>query len=278
MHGLSIIAFVGSVFSPYYAWARGRGDGDPVQHCAVNVALYGRPRRWTMTERRGRDLSRDAAMLAIGPSTLAWRGDRLVIDLCERGAPLPHAVRGRVTVEMPAQPARAFALDTAGRHRWHPIAPCARVTVDLEAPRLAWEGAGYCDSNAGDEPLEHAFASWHWSRAHVADGAVVTYDVHERNGAARSLALHFDAAGAMAETTLPPVAPLPRSKWGIARAARGEDARVVATLLDAPFYARSLVAARVHGTNALAMHESLDLDRFSSRWVRMMLPFRMPRW
>ena len=37
-HGLTVIAFVGSVFSPYYAWT---GRRDPLNHCAVNVALYG---------------------------------------------------------------------------------------------------------------------------------------------------------------------------------------------------------------------------------------------
>ena len=36
--GLTIIAFIGSVFSPYYAWS---GRRDPLNHCAVNVALYG---------------------------------------------------------------------------------------------------------------------------------------------------------------------------------------------------------------------------------------------
>jgi carotenoid 1,2-hydratase len=28
---------------------------------------------------------------------------------------------------------------------------------------------------------------------------------------------------------------------------------------------------------ANAVHESVDLDRFASRWVRMLLPFKMPR-
>ena len=40
-HGLTLIAFIGSVFSPYYAWARRRGPADPQNHCALNVALYG---------------------------------------------------------------------------------------------------------------------------------------------------------------------------------------------------------------------------------------------
>ena len=43
-HGLTIIAFIGSVFSPYYAWARERtagGAAEALNHCAFNVALYG---------------------------------------------------------------------------------------------------------------------------------------------------------------------------------------------------------------------------------------------
>jgi hypothetical protein len=44
-YGLTVIAFIGSVFSPYYAWARRRGHGlaDPLNHCALNVALYATP-------------------------------------------------------------------------------------------------------------------------------------------------------------------------------------------------------------------------------------------
>jgi carotenoid 1,2-hydratase len=48
-------------------------------------------------------------------------------------------------------------------------------------------------------------------------------------------------------------------------------------LEDTPFYARSNVAGRLLGENILAFHESLDLDRFDSRWVEVLLPFRMPR-
>ena len=41
-HGLTIIAFIGSVFSPYYKLS---GRSDPANHCAMNVALYGRAAR-----------------------------------------------------------------------------------------------------------------------------------------------------------------------------------------------------------------------------------------
>jgi carotenoid 1,2-hydratase len=51
-HGMTLIAFVGSVFSPYYAWARRKGNADPENHCALNVAIYSKgASRWAMTER-----------------------------------------------------------------------------------------------------------------------------------------------------------------------------------------------------------------------------------
>ena len=70
-HGLTLIAFIGSVFSPYYARARRRGAADPLQHCAVNVALYGpRGKRWAMTERGRAAVARTPSSLAIGRSAL----------------------------------------------------------------------------------------------------------------------------------------------------------------------------------------------------------------
>ena len=49
------------------------------------------------------------------------------------------------------------------------------------------------------------------------------------------------------------------------------------TLEDSPFYARSVVSASLLGERADAVHESLSLDRFRAGWVRLLLPFRMPR-
>jgi carotenoid 1,2-hydratase len=61
-YGLSVIAFVGSVFSPYYHWA---GRRDPDDHVCINVALY-RPggNRWSMTERGRGSMSRDADLVS----------------------------------------------------------------------------------------------------------------------------------------------------------------------------------------------------------------------
>ena len=84
----------------------------------------------------------------------------------------------------------------------------------------------------------------------------------------------------MAAIEPPARAVLRPSRWGIPRHTRADlqvDARVTRTLLDAPFYARSVLATRVLGEDATAMHESLSMDRFRTPWVQAMLPFRVPR-
>src|SRR5262249_10189070 len=84
-HALTIIAFIGSVFSPYYALARRNGRGDPENHCALNVAMYGKSgKRWALTERKKLDLQRDANSLVIGPSSVSWDGSALVVSFDER--------------------------------------------------------------------------------------------------------------------------------------------------------------------------------------------------
>ncbi len=280
-HALSIIALVGSVFSPYYAGARRRGCGDPMQHCALNVALYGPGRRWSMTERGRTQLHRSPSQLCIGPSVLDWDGSVLTLHVEEVAVPVPRRIRGRVRLRCPALNAQDFALDERGRHRWRPIAPVAHASVEFDHPRLAWEGAGYLDSNWGSEPLEHAFASWDWSRAALRDGsAALLYDVVPRRGATRGIALRADEAGAVHAFTPPPPAGLPSTLWRVRRATRtdpGTHARVCSTLEDTPFYARSTVEAHLLGESVTAMHESVSLERFDTRWVQALLPFRMPR-
>jgi carotenoid 1,2-hydratase len=287
LYGLTLIAFVGSVFSPYYAWARRRGLAVPTNHCAVNVALYGpRSNRWSMTERGSSQVCREAALLSIGNSTLRWAGDALEIDLNEVCAPVPRAVRGKIRVLPSARGVRSFALDGGGLHCWTPYAPCARVELQLCQPSLNWSGTGYLDANSGAEPLENAFRYWTWSRASLADSTVVFYDVNSRSpedcnsDAARSLALRCAANGSIEEIDAPPATQLPLSGWRVPRRTRADSnsiVRVVKTLEDGPFYNRTLLDAKQFGAHRVAFHESLDLDRFRSRWVQCLLPFRMPR-
>jgi carotenoid 1,2-hydratase len=224
-------------------------------------------------------VQRDARTLSIGPSHVTWDGNALEFQLDEVTVPLPSRIRGRVRLYPAALTGARFALDAAGRHHWSPIAPCARVEVALDRPGLSWNGAGYFDANAGEEPLENAFTDWDWSRARLRDATAVTYDVRRRTGDALGLALRFSPSGAVEPFAAPAATSLGRTGWRIARQARSEDAapRLVRTLEDTPFYARSLVETNLLGERVHAVHESLSLDRFRTRWVRMLLPFRMPR-
>jgi carotenoid 1,2-hydratase len=288
-HGLVVIAFIGSVFSPYYAWARGRQGGlaDPRQHVAVNVALYtpggGPGARWAMTERGAGALQRSAHTLAIGPSALHWDGSALSVTLDEWCVPLPRRLRGRLRLHPQAMGAPApLQLDSAGAHHWWPIAPCARIEVDLADPGWRWQGHAYLDSNRGSAPLAQCFASWQWARATLgAQRSAVAYDALQLDGTARHMALQFDARGDCLPVEAPPMQALPRTAvFRVPRSQRsdaGHPPTVQATLEDTPFYNRSLVAAHWQGQPVLAMHESLDLGRFSQPVVQAMLPFRMPR-
>ena len=278
---LTVIGFVGSVFSPYYAAARRRGPADPNDHCAINVGLYGATaNRWAMTERPREQVARSARRLEIGPSAMDFDGRSLLISIDEWTAPFPGRIRGTIHLRPSALVSHTVPLDAAGRHVWTPYAPCARVEVELEQPRLRWSGNGYFDGNAGAEPIEAAFARWTWSRADLGDGAAVLYDAARRDQSRLTFGLRFAPDGAISRFDPPPVESLPRSGWRIGRATPtdpGTQAGVVRTLIDAPFYARSLIRSSVLGREATSVHESLCLDRFSSRIVQAMLPFRMPR-
>jgi carotenoid 1,2-hydratase len=265
------------VFSPYYYWS---GRADPLNHCSLNVALYGAGgHRWTMTERGRGSVSRTDDAFAIGPSALSWDGTALTIAVDEVTAPFPTRISGTVKVYPDALTRDEFALDCKGQHKWWPIAPSARIEVELAKPGLRWSGEGYLDTNFGAEPLEARFKYWDWSRAPVRDGAYVLYDVTEIDGQRNSLALSIDNAGSVTKMEQPQDVRLPRTMWGVPRStqAEGGDARVVKTLENAPFYARSILQSRLKGELVASMHESLSLDRFKLPIVKMMLPFRMPR-
>ena len=279
--GLTIIAFIGSVFSPYYAAARRRGPASAEQYCSLNVILYGPgSKHWAMTERGSSALSRDDTSLQIGPSSLHWKDGVLDIDIEEITVPLPRRLRGRVRVTMPAPGTTCFALDADAQHRWWPIAPSAQVSVSMERPDLNWDGVGYIDCNAGTVPLESTFHGWDWCRASHPDGdCIVLYNTRPRSGAGKHLALHFDAEGARDIPVPPPASLTSTPVWRVDRSTRADsdNATILRTFEDTPFYARSMMALDLGGEPRVAMHESLDLDRFSRRWVQTLLPFRMPR-
>jgi len=270
------------VFSPYYRRALSKGPADPEDFCSINVALYGDAgKRWTMTERRRPSMQRSQRSFSVGPSSLRWDGACLTIDIDEVCVPLPHRVRGQVKVHPHALSPFFTALDDGGRHRWGPIAPAATVEARFDRPGMDWSGHGYLDSNEGDEPIDRPFREWDWSRASLRDGSTaVIYDVRQKAGDDRVLALRFDR-DAKVDTFEPPARqPLPRTAWRIDRTMRtdaGTPATVAQTLEDTPFYVRSVLSSGLLGETVVSMHETLNVPRLTSTAVQLMLPWRMPR-
>ncbi len=274
-----MIAFIGSVFSPYYARARRHGDADPTDYCAINAVLYGpRGKRWAMTERDRHALWRSESHLCIGRSTLTDSGNELSLSIDETCVPLPFRLRGTIRLRPEILGRQDYHIDPAGRHVWRPVMPSARIEVEMSDPDLSWTGHGYADHNRGAAPLENDFARWTWARFPLREGNAIIYDTVPRSGPPVSLALQHTQHGAE-RFEAPPAVALPHTVWRIARELRSDaaDETSARTLEDTPFYARSAVTARILGERATGMHESLSLDRFASRWVQAMLPFRMPR-
>jgi carotenoid 1,2-hydratase len=236
--------------------------------------------RWAMTERSAASVRREKRMFTIGPSEIEWRGDALHIEIDEWANPLPRRVAGRVVIHPQALSRYSAALDDAGRHRWGPIAPAARIEVDLFSPALRWQGTAYVDSNEGDEPIDRPFRRWDWLRtAEPKGGCRVVYDTTLRSGHRRTLGLKFDARGEASAFEPPPAHSLPLSAWRVAGAVCSDAApTLVQRLEDTPFYARNLVRLSLQGQQSDAMHETLNVDRLVHPVVQWMLPWRMPRW
>ena len=282
-HGFTIIAFIGSVFSPFYKLARMLRSTNPAKHCCMHVVLYGEgKRRWAMTERGAVDLRQSVTRLDIGPSAMSWNQGTLTVDINEVCMPIPRKLSGRITLRAEHVYDRASYLHPDKAHRWWPINPAAEVEVDLQDPELRWSGVGYFDSNDGDVPLEASFRSWNWSRGGLADGgAAILYDVVHRGGGRRDLALRYHPDGLVSDFDPDSdMVDLPRTRWRVERRTRCQAPSVPVvneTLVDSPFYSRSVISTRLLGESITAVHESLDMTRFVSPAVQVMLPFRVAR-
>jgi carotenoid 1,2-hydratase len=265
------------VFSPYYFQSRKHGPSDPEQFCAINVALYGPIRRWAMTERGKHALERQASVFQVGPSSMAWRGNDLVISLNERCVPLPFRTQGTVTLTCDRFYEDVVALDESAKHHWQAVAPHARVAVELTSPHLSWQGAAYHDMNWGTEPLEQGFSSWTWQRAGFKQGAVVFYDALGRDGTQRRFGKHFDS-GHVTAIDMPRAHALSKGLWRVDHQAYSEAPPALKSRLeDTPFYTRNHLEILLAGQRCDAIQESLSLNRFKHPLVQKMLPYRMLR-
>ncbi|MEM0945311.1 MAG: carotenoid 1,2-hydratase, partial [Pseudomonadota bacterium] len=275
--GVSVIGFIGSVFSPWYRWT---GRKRPHNHCCINVALYGPGGRFTMTERGQRDVRLAPERFEVGPSAMTWRDGALEIEVDEISNPLISRVRGRIRVVPEGITSVEVPLTPEGTHVWRPFAPSARIEVEIDRPGWHWQGHGYFDANFGTRALEDDFSYWTWGRFPVPGGGVAFYDAARRDGTSLELALKFGADGSVAEMEMPPKAPMRRSYWLVKRETRADPGyrpRQVQMMLEAPFYTRAAVRTQLEGRETVGVHEALDLNRFASPLLKPMLAVRVPR-
>lgn len=246
------------------------------------MALYGPGRRrWVFSEYDRRGVARRPEGFRLGSSEIAWEAGRLQVRFDEREATLGRRVRGAVTLTPSAIFDEVVDLDAQGRHRWWPVAPHARVVVDIDRPTpLRFTGLGYHDANDGDEPLEDGFRGWCWSRVSDPGRTIVLYDGERRDRSALRFGRIFAADGSTRAIDPPAAVDLGRTRWRIDRSTRadaGGRAEVRRTLEDTPFYARSEVAIDLDGGRLVGVHEALDLDRFASPAIQHLLTYKTRR-
>ncbi|MFK7942787.1 MAG: carotenoid 1,2-hydratase [Paracoccaceae bacterium] len=272
------MAFIGSVFSPWYRWS---GRRHPHNHVCINVALYGPGGRFTMTERGAAALTQTTDRFQVGPSSLEWRNGELVIDVDEISNPIISRLKGQIRLKPAGITDVEMPLKSDGTHIWRPFAPTARIEVDLGRDRWRWNGHGYFDANFGTRALEDDFSYWTWGRFPVPGGTMAFYDADRRDGTTLARALMFteDGRAEMIETP-PPKTPFNRNLWLVRRETRADPGyrpREVTPMLHAPFYSRAAVRTKIEGRETVGVHEALDLDRFASPLLKPMLAVRVPR-
>jgi carotenoid 1,2-hydratase len=266
------------VFSPWYAWS---GRRDPANHCCINVVTYGPGGRFTMTDRGRPALRQSRDALQVGPSRMAWQNGSLVIDIDEISAlPRVSRVQGQIRLTPAAITEVEARLTPDARHIWRPFAPSAQIEVDLTQGHR-WSGHGYFDANFGTAALEADFKRWTWGRFPRASGGTSCfYDATRADGSTLALGLDVAHDGRATIIDPPPLKSLGRTAWAIKRETRCDaDAtpRQTMSLLDAPFYSRSIVRTALGGEVVTGVHEALDLTRFKSPLIKAMLALRVPR-
>ncbi|MEM0977394.1 MAG: carotenoid 1,2-hydratase [Pseudomonadota bacterium] len=276
-YAISIITFIGSVFSPWYRWS---GRRDPANNCCINVALYGPGARWTMTDRGRNALRRSADKIEIGPSHARWEDGQLILSINEMSWPHLQTIEGEIIIHPTALTDVEIPLKEDGSHIWRPFAPTSRIEVKLNRKGWSWNGHGYFDANFGTAALEDDFDYWTWARMPHRGGTACFYDVLDREGRVTEAAIRFEADGTPSFFTPPPKQNMRRSLWLLKKEGRGDVGfrpRQNKHMLDAPFYCRAGIETKIDGDIVQGVHEALDLRRFASPLLKPMLAVKVPR-
>ncbi len=269
------IFMLGSLFSPRYSVGAPRG-ALPLQHSAVNFALYHRGRRvrWVLSEYPRALVLQEGRELLIGRSRLEYTRDgRVCLEVEERCAPLGGAVRARLELQPESFSTEEVQLVPGVPHYWRALAPRARAWLSVDSEDVRAEGHGYHDTNHGAELLGARLPGWHWTRTHGPEQTVVDYHLPEGVAPLRVTA---GALGTQCERGAARLEAQPTSLtgWGLrvpARLHAGNRVVGVPRLLESsPFYAR--VEAREGALDSLG--EVADFRRFHSPFIRWMAHFR----
>ena len=233
-----------------------------------------------MTDRGRSALRTSADKIEIGPSHARWEDGKLILSIDEMSWPHMQSIKGEVTITPSALTNIEVPLKSDGSHIWRPFAPTSGIKVDLNRPGWKWNGHGYFDANFGTAALEDDFDYWTWARLPHRDGTVCFYDVLDRQGRETEAAIRFDPDGKASFFTPPPKQDMRRSLWLLKREGRGDAdhrPRQIKQMLDAPFYCRSAIEAKIDGEMCVGVHEALDLRRFASPLLKPMLAVKVPR-
>ena len=260
------IFMIGTVFSPRYAAAGTKGR--PLEHCAVNFALYrsGVRQAWVFSGYRTATLH--GPRLQIGQSSLAYGPDGSVqIQIADRTAPWGRPLAATLNLWPACPTAEAVALVPGHSHQWQALAARCRsaLTVSDGEPKL---GSGYHDTNWGSGPLGTDLPGWSWTRVHRAGATEVRY---RPCGSGDELRLSAYSDRVEIERSAPDPSDSARTWWGLRvprdLGASGESPKL---LESSPFYAR----LESQSGSAHALAEVADFARFARPSVRWMAHFR----
>jgi carotenoid 1,2-hydratase len=251
-----------------------RRGGRPIEHSAVNFALYheGVRRLWVLSEYPRAEVV-SPGQLRIGRSTLTYSGAGTVrMDVEDWTAPWGRPVRASLTLEPMTPVGEVVRLMPELPHYWQALAPRAKARLEVPSLGVEADGLGYHDTNHGDELLGARLSGWHWARTHREDATVVDYYLPDGVAPLRVVAGERGVRcerGAVQETHCTSM-----TGWGLRvppRLHAGNEVVGEARLLESsPFYAR--LEARKGAFDS--MGEVADFRRFHSPFIRWMAHFR----
>lgn len=274
---VSVIAFIGSVFSPWYSWS---GRKNPHDFCSINIVTYGKGGRWTMTERRERHVQITKNSFKVGPSKLEWDGKKLVLEFSEITIPHLDKIEGSITLTPESVNDLEVLLKPDGTHVWRPFSPISRLDIKTNKKGWNWQGNAYLDGNFGTRALEQDFNYWTWSRLPFKDKCLTFYDADLVDGSNTNIALSFKKDGTVEQVEAPPLQPITKTKWLLKRVARSDkefSPYQSKALLDAPFYSRSELVTQIFKEKTTGVHETLNMKRFTNPFIKPLLCAKIPR-